>query len=200
MMQQAAKNEREASKPFSLHFGEVTGVDPLKIKIDQKHEVEQDEEERLFLLTDMVRDHYVWMIAHDNTADGDSNGAGFHDQVTTKQNQDHGHVINPGDVNVIVETSGGVGTGQNPAPIQTQTQSQHTDHDHNYHYRGGVFKAKYGLKKGESVVLLQAQGGQSYIVLARFQAPKGAEGSGDDESNSADHYAPDKNGDREGYT
>ena len=192
-MRIVAANERKSSKPFGMVFGEVTGVDPLKIKIDQKLEVGEE----FLILTNAVRDHHVWMIAHDNTADGDSGGAGYHDQVTTKQNQDHIHAFPHVHMVTVVPPAEGATTSTSPE--KTQTQSEKTDHDHNYHYRGGVFKVKCGLKKDEKVILLQVQGGQSYVVLDRYESPIGTEGTGDDEDNRDNLYAPDSNGDREGY-
>ena len=196
-MKKAAVDAVNAEYPFALTFGTVIEEKPLKIRISEKGKEPIELDEGLLHLANAVRDHYVWMKAHDNTEDSDSNGAGYHDQVTTKQNQDHIHVINPGDVNVAVTTSGGAGTGQNPAPVRTQTQSEKTDHDHNYHYRGGVFKAEYGLKKDEDVILFRVQGGQSYVVLDRVVPAKGREGT--DDTNDSGAYNPNANGDREGY-
>jgi len=195
-MQNIALDVVSTTRPASLVFGNVTGVDPLKIRLEGDANGEDLREDQL-ILTNAVRDHYVWLKAHDNTADGDSDGAGYHDQVTTRQNQDHIHKF-PHDHGVLVAGSGGATVPGTALPNETQTQSDKKDHDHNYHYRGGVFKAELGLKQGEKVVMIQAQGGQHWVVLDRFEIPKGKEGS--DDTNDPDPYDPDANNDRDGYT
>jgi hypothetical protein len=144
-----------AEKPFSLRFGEVTGVNPLKIKIDQHLEVG----EAFLVLTDAVRDYYVKLEAYDSKDENQD----YH--ITEKQNQDHRHQLL--NIPVTVTPSAGVANGI--------TETQNADHDHNY--KGGVFKVRLGLKQGEKVILLQVQGGQSYVVLDRVNPPEGTEGS-----------------------
>jgi len=170
----------DSTKPFKIVYGEVTGTSPLRIRIDQKLEVGED----VLILTNAVRDYHVFLEAYDNTAAYDDGGAGHH--VIEIQNQDHSHEIKDVPVDTTVNTTvtvtapqpgagTGVGTGTGFANGRTEDQSQDTDHDHNY--KGGVFKVKLGLKQGEQVVLLQVQGGQSYIVLDRVDSPIGDEGS-----------------------
>ena len=156
VMQKAAAGVLDAAKLFSYMEGEVTGTDPLKIRVDQKLELVEEQ----LILTNAVRDHYVFMETYDNEKDSDQQGDGYH--VTEKQNQDHRH-------NFMDATT--------PAAVPniTDTQSGETDHDHNY--KGGVVKMKYGLKRGEKVHLLQVDGGQHFIVLDRKDPPKGKEGS-----------------------
>ena len=184
----------QASMPFAVTFGTVIETEPLTIRIGGLGEQPIDLPEKLLILSNNVRDHFVWMIAHDNTKDGESNGAGYHDQVTMRQNQDHVHQFQHIHMVTVVPPAEGATTSTSPE--KTETQSGETNHDHNYRYRGGVFKAKYGLKKNEKVILLRVQGGQSYIVLDRFEPPIGTEGIGEEEKNTGDLYNPDSNGDR----
>lgn len=160
-MKRSAKGQVEATKPFGYLEGEVSSESPLKIRVDQKLELVEEQ----LILTNAVRDHYVFLEAYDNEKDSDQQGDGHH--VTEKQNQNHIHKL----VNVPVSTSGGTGTANGA----TETQSSEGDHDHDY--KGGVFKVKLGLKKGEKVHLLQVDGGQHFIVLDRKDPPKGKEGS-----------------------
>ena len=200
-VQDIARECIKASNPAGIVYGVVINPDPDNMKIrlgDDCGNLELHKDQ--IILTNAVRDHYVWLKAHDNTEDGDSDGAGYHDQVTTKQNQQHIHDFSH-EHTVTVAPSAGTTTGKIPDPdisYKTDEQSEDHDHDHNYHYRGGVFKAEYGLKKDEKVIMLQVQGGQHWVVLDRVEAAKGEEGS--DDTNEPDPYNPDSNGDREGYT
>jgi len=171
-MQQAAKGVIYAEKPFAYLQGTVSGTDPLKIRVDQKLELVEEQ----LILTNAVRDHHVFLEAYDNEKAYDDGGAGHH--VSEIQNQDHSHEIQnvPVDTTVtITAPQPGAGTGTGFANGRTEDQSQETDHDHNY--KGGVFKFKLGLKKDEKVHLLQVDGGQHFIVLDRVDPPTGKEGS-----------------------
>ena len=151
VMKQAALGAVAGLDLFAYLDGTVSGTDPLKIKVDQKLELE----EKQLIMTNAVRDHYIKLEAYDSHKEEKD----YH--VTEKQNQGHMHQFTDA-------TPGG------PVLSITQTQSQEKDHDHKY--KGGVFKICLGLKKDEKVHLLQIQGGQHFIVLDRVDPPKGEEG------------------------
>lgn len=134
LQKQAAIEAMNATNPTSFMFGTVTSINPLKVQIDQKTILTDDE----LILTDAVRDHKVEMTV---------------DHMTEEEEQDHFHAFT--DV-----TPGG------PTPSQTQTQN--VKHTHKYTGKK-VFSVHNALKVNETVIVIQMQGGQRFIVLDRVE-------------------------------
>ena len=62
-MKKAARDEREASKPVNVFFGEVQAVSPLKINVEQKMVLGEAQ----LVLTRNVTDHMVTVTVQWNT-------------------------------------------------------------------------------------------------------------------------------------
>jgi len=60
-VKRAALEAVRADKPFGFLYGEVTGVSPLKVRVDQKLELAASQ----LILTNAVRDHAVKMTVDD---------------------------------------------------------------------------------------------------------------------------------------
>ena len=75
------------------------------------------------------------------------------DHETEEEEQEHFHAFT--DV-----TPGG--------PTPSQTQAQNMKHKHKYKGKK-VFTVHNALKKGETVILIQMQGGQRFVVLDRVE-------------------------------
>lgn len=62
-VKRAAIDAVRAQKPFALLHGTVTGVSPLKVRVDQKFELSAPQ----LILTSAVRDHTVTVTEADGT-------------------------------------------------------------------------------------------------------------------------------------
>jgi hypothetical protein len=164
-IQRIAKNERLNSKPCDFVFGEVVSeeYEKLQIKISDKVILT----EAFLILTNAVQDHYVDIEVYSKTIDDndlsefqserDANVSGFNS---------HLHAISALPV-TLNGTPVGVGTGATNATLTPMTKTVKTSHLHNIAGRKRI-RIYNGLHKGESVILLRAQGGNSFIVLDRM--------------------------------
>jgi hypothetical protein len=159
----------KASGSTGVLFGVVDSENPLIIKVGDKLTLK----ERHLQLTNAVRDHYVFLEAYDNSdafignfsaSGGASGGQSDPYHVTENNTQDMVHTHGYSDNIEGVPTS------------STTAEQTTTNTDHDHHYKGGVFKVKLGLKKGENVILIRIQGGQKFLVLDRMNPPTGQEG------------------------
>lgn len=164
-IQRIARNERLNSKPCDFVFGEVVSeeYEKLQIKISDKVILT----EAFLVLTNAVQDHFVDIEVYSKTID-DNDLSEF--QAERDSNVDifnsHIHPITA----LPVTLNGapvGVGIGATASTLTPNTKVLKTSHLHNIAGRKKI-RIYNGLHKGESVLLLRAQGGNSFIVLDRM--------------------------------
>lgn len=164
-IQRIARNERINSKPCDFVFGEVVSeeYEKLQIKISDKVILT----EAFLVLTNAVQDHFVDIEVYSKTID-DNDLSEF--QAERDANVDifnsHIHPITA----LPVTLNGapvGVGIGATASTLTPNTKVLKTSHLHNIAGRKKI-RIYNGLHKGESVLLLRAQGGNSFIVLDRM--------------------------------
>lgn len=176
-----------ASNPTSLVVGMVTNTNPLQVTVEQKLTLDED----FLILTKHVQDHYVDMsVSHYTEQQGFSGLAHSHTYsgITNPTDVDqHKHLVSiPSQ-----ETEPSMRQDTPSSQIETSTvKNSSTSHEHNYsgvtedalkdeelevktkhlHRYEGRKKIllHYGLKQGETVLLIKMQGGQKYIVLDRL--------------------------------
>ena len=170
-IQRIARNERLNSKPCDFVFGEVVSeeYEKLQIKISDKVILT----EAFLILTNAVRDHYVDIEVYSKTID-DNDLSEFQEERDANVGvfNDHTHVVSlPTSLPVAGAVPSGstvpFASGTVPAPLIPMTKTVKTSHLHNIAGRKRV-RIYNGLHKGESVLLLRAQGGNSFIVLDRM--------------------------------
>ena len=162
----------QASNPASLVIGEVTSVNPLNITIEQRLTLDED----FLILTKNVTDHYVDMtVSHSTVSNGISGLSHSHSYSgETKETNVDAHTHD-----ITSETGGSTSS----EAVSGSTLHKHsysgttndalsgaeaaTKHSHGYKGRKKIM-LHYGLKQGESVLLIKMQGGQKYIVIDRI--------------------------------
>lgn len=162
-----------ASNPTSLVVGMVTSTSPLQITIEQRLMLDED----FLILTKHVTDHYVDVTVSHSTKDKGVSGL-THSHTykgTTKESSvdGHTHVVPLKEGNVTSEPAK-EGTTSHTHLYEGETEKAFaesaedtTKHAHEYKGRKKVL-IHYGLKQGESVLLIRMQGGQKYLVLDRI--------------------------------
>lgn len=143
-VKRAALEAVNASKPFALTFGTVISASPLKVQIDQKLTLSAAQ----LILTSSVRDYTVEM-----TVD--------HSTEKALENIDLSRAHSYTDQSYTSSTT------------RTTQSAGQKDLTHTHAYKGKKkFTVHLGLKVGEKVILLRADGGKQYIVLDRVEEPK----------------------------
>lgn len=142
-VKRAAVDAVAAGKPFGLVLGKVTSVSPLKVQVDQKLELTDAQ----LILTNAVRDYTVSMTL---------------DHQTDSSLTDHAHAYSG-------DTKNG-GNSPHTHAYSGATEAVNLTHRHKYSGTKS-FRVNLGLKVGEQVLLLRADGGQKFIVLDRVEAP-----------------------------
>lgn len=152
----------EESKPVAVVYGEVTGTDPLEVTVDQKLKLTED----FLLLTNAVRDHYVYMTL-DHTTD------------TAYLDADHSHSASSkfeGDVSTTIKNKvdpsstkvESTAETKMDGSVETTVQQVQIPLNHSHGYTGKKkFLVHNGLRNGEKVILLRFQKGQRFLVLDR---------------------------------
>lgn len=152
----------EESKPVAVVYGEVTGTDPLEVTVDQKLKLTED----FLLLTNAVRDHYVYMTV-DHTTD------------TAYLDADHSHSASSkfeGDVSTTIKNKvdpsstkvESTAETKMDGSVETTVQQVQIPLNHSHGYTGKKkFLVHNGLRNGEKVILLRFQKGQRFLVLDR---------------------------------
>lgn len=141
LIKKAAVEAVEASKPAGIVFGTVVAVNPLKISVEQKLPLEEED----LILTDNVIDYDTELSFNDPTIEqlvkvGDNPIA--KNAILTKNPQTPTETTTP----VILE-------GQ----LKFMNKIKH---------KITIYNA---LKIGERVLMLRVQGGQQYVVLNRWR-------------------------------
>lgn len=113
-MKKAARDEREASKPVNVFFGEVQSVAPLKINVEQKMVLGEAQ----LVLTRNVMDYTMavtvdWLTEgglgmHSHTVNGKDGGGDVIDLTTGESNLIHEHSI-AGKKDIIIHNGLAVG-------------------------------------------------------------------------------------------
>lgn len=170
IIKKAALEAVSASNPTSLVIGMVTSTSPLQITIEQRLTLDED----FLILTKNVTDHYVDMsVSHSTVSQGIAGLSHSHKYSGYTQEiniDEHKHTIQGSES--LLETSTAVnGTTLHKHHYEGSTDgalsAEATLHGHSYKGRKKVLM-HYGLKQGESVLLIKMQGGQKYIVLDRI--------------------------------
>ena len=142
-VKRAAVEAVEAKKPFALVFGEVISVSPLMVGIDQKLKLTEAQ----LILTSAVRDFTIFMtVSHETQNALGSHSHSYSGKTETAGRESHSH------------------------GYSGETEKEDLTHSHSYEGKKEYF-VHNGLKAGERVLLLRANGGQKYIILDRVEAP-----------------------------
>ena len=143
-VKRAALEAVMSSKPFALAFGTVISTAPLKVQIDQKFILTEAQ----LILTSAVKDYTVEMTVDHETGNALSDIDLSHTHSYTDQSY----------------TS---------STTRTTQSGGKKDLTHKHEYKGKKkFTIHLGLKVGEKVILLRADGGKQYIVLDRVEVPR----------------------------
>ena len=172
ILKRIAREERESADLCNILIGTVTSANPLKIRISQKIELDED----FLVLSRNVTDYNTDVsldvntdsvsIAHTHGVDftsqtgGSTNhvhGVNIESQLGGKPDPDHKHTVTGNTSSVdISHTHGVVGV----------TQSAGGSHSHKVKGRMTV-TVHNALKQGEKVLLMMEDGGQTYYVIDR---------------------------------
>jgi len=164
-IQRIARNERLNSKPCDFVFGEVVSeeYEKLQIKISDKVILT----EAFLVLTNAVQDHFVDIEVYSKTID-DNDLSEFQAERDTNVDIFNSHIHPITALPVTLNGAPvGVGIGATASTLTPNTKVLKTSHLHNIAGRKKI-RIYNGLHKGESVLLLRAQGGNSFIVLDRM--------------------------------
>lgn len=159
IIKQAAIEANEAAKPMNLLIGVVTSESPLVITLEQRLPLSEE----FLILTKHVTDHYVDMTVSHSTATTNIEDHKHSYQGETEETNVDTHV-HSGDAGPTGQTTN---TGHKHSYQGQTTSGGGGEHGHNYSGRKKIL-LHYGLKQGESVLLLRMQGGQKYLVLDRI--------------------------------
>ena len=143
-----ALNLFDTMQPTDILFGKVIGVEPLEIMINQMNIIPAD----FLVLTNAVQDHSVDMTISMQTVE---------DNYLDANAMAHTHIGTTLTGNLGAPIAGNTGT----------TPDFDTTHKHDIKGRKKI-TLHYGLKVGESVMLIRLQGGQRYVVLDRVEMPQ----------------------------
>lgn len=174
IIKQAACEANEATKPMNLLIGVVTSESPLVITIEQRLPLSDE----FLILTKHVTDHYVDMTVSHSTKDKSISGlAHSHSyEGTTLETSIDGHTHDvQGDKGSVTSGEAKEGTtshthfygGTTGLAFNNSNVDETTKHYHDYKGTKKIL-LHYGLKQGESVLLIRMQGGQKYVVLDRI--------------------------------
>lgn len=162
IIKQIALAAYEESKPVAVVYGEVAGIDPLEITIDQKLKLTED----FLILTNAVRDHDVYMTV-DHTTDMAYMNADHTHSATSEFEGDVSTTIKNKVEPTSTKVESTAETKMNGS-VETNVQQVQIPLNHSHGYTGKKkFHIHNGLKKGENVILLRFQNGQRFLVLDR---------------------------------
>lgn len=138
MIKQASVEAVDAKKPCNILFGRVASTEPLQININQKLTLASD----FLVLTKAVQDYEVDIEVSCEV-----------EEETFKEN--HTHTFS--------------GTDSNGDSFSGTTGNGNLKGKHKHKVKGKKkIKVYNGLKTGEEVIVIRAQGGQKYVVLDRL--------------------------------
>lgn len=162
----------KASNPTSLVIGTVTSTSPLQITVDQKLTLDED----FLILTKNVKNHYVDMsVSHSTVSNGIAGLSHSHSYSgETEENNIDAHTHNiTSETGEMASSEAIAGTTLHKHLYSGTTNEAFSNSEsatkHSHEYKGKKkIMLHYGLKQGESVLLIKMQGGQKYIVLDRI--------------------------------
>lgn len=140
----AAMDAVNASKQTGIVFGNVISVDPLKINIEQKLTLSMAQ----LVLTRNVTDYTVFMTVNHQT-----------NQSQGSVDLTHKHSFTGSTSNDLSHSHSCSGDTENGG-------QKNLTHSHNYEGKK-TFLMHNALKIGEKVIMIQALGGQKFIVMDR---------------------------------
>lgn len=157
VIKRMAVGANDANAPTSVLFGVVTSVDPLEITVEQKLKLTKE----FLVLTKNVMDYTVKVTMDWSTED-------------KKLKADHNHTV---DVNSNISVSSDISpnddnqkiTNNVTGEVSVVVQKEAIDLTHNHNINGTKsITIHNALKSGEKVILIQQQGGNSFVVLDKF--------------------------------
>ncbi len=140
-VKRAAKEEREASKPVNVFFGEVRSVSPLEIQVEQTFTLGEAQ----LVLTRNVTDYELTATVSWDT------------EEALKASHKH-------------QLSGSTETGGDPGhshSLLSSTDAVNLKHTHGIAGQKKII-IHNALRAGDKVVLLRRQGGQQFVVADRI--------------------------------
>lgn len=165
LIKKAAVDAVEAEKPAAVCFGKVVSIAPLKILAEQRLTLGENQ----LILTGAVKNHYadVYFSGFTNT-DAFMNAAHIH--IISKTD---GGAESENGANTASENGEGI-PGNRKDGLENQQKeftcdSGNLDTRHRHGFSGRKRILIYnGLREGENVILLRAEGGQRFIVIDRL--------------------------------
>jgi hypothetical protein len=169
-IQRIAYKERLNSKPCDFVLGTVVSEEYEKLQIQISDKIILTE--AFLVLTNAVQDHFVDVEIYSKTID-DNDLSKYQNERDANVGvfNAHTHAVTlPTQLPVTGAVPAGTtvpfASGEVPAPLAAMTKSVKTSHLHNIAGRKKI-RIYNGLHKGESVLLLRAQGGNTFVVLDR---------------------------------
>lgn len=152
-----SQGANEASAPCDLLFGVVTSISPLEITVEQKLKLTQE----FLILTKNVKDYTVEVSIDWET-----------ENKTLNANHSHSK---SGSITVNSKAT----VSPNPDSIQVSVSNEVTDNTkidtksinltHNHEITGKKKMTIHnGLKRNDTVILIQKKGGQEYVVIDKI--------------------------------
>lgn len=161
LIKKAAVDAVEAGKPAAVCFGRVTGTAPLKITVDERLSLGEGQ----LILTEAVKDRYEDVYFSCFTDRGESeaeegNIAGGDSRKEEKEKAENGSEsgVVKGGLKTAEKREEGIVSGEGDSD---------RGHRHGFSGRKRILICG-GLREGENVILLRAEGGQRFIVIDRL--------------------------------
>ena len=172
LIKRAALEAVEAEKPAAVCFGRVVSAAPLKISVEQRLTLGENQ----LILTEAVKNHYadVYFSGFTNTdafmnaahshiiskAEGGGEGGSRSDAASGNRED-----ISENREDILGNREGG--SENEHEELTCDGGDLDTRHRHGFSGRKRIMIYN-GLREGEKVILLRAEGGQRFIVIDRL--------------------------------
>lgn len=163
LIKKAALDAVAASKPTEIRFGTVLSASPLKIQLNQKLILSENQ----VILTRNVTDYEIDMaVSHTTEMALENGGSHSHGYTgTTDSAGEHTHEASGSEATITVQPNG-IHSHSYSGGTETVTL---TGLLHNHQYSGvKKYKVHNALVSGDKVALLRLQGGKRFLVLDRI--------------------------------
>lgn len=152
-----SQGANEASAPCDLLFGVVTSISPLEITVEQKLKLTQE----FLILTKNVKDYTVEVSVDWETGNKTLNANHSHSKsgnITVNSKA----TVNPNPDSIQVSIS-------NEVTDNTKIDEKTINLTHNHKITGKKkITVHNGLKRNDTVILIQKKGGQEYVVIDKI--------------------------------
>lgn len=157
IIKRMAMGANDASAPTAVFFGTVTKADPLEIAVEQKMTLTSE----FLILTKNVKDYTVdvtmdWMTENKTLDANHDHSMGGNIEVTSSAN------VNPNPEGINVSITNNVNDTKS-----VETKNINLTHNHAIKGRKQI-TVHNALKVGDTVILLQQQGGLNFVVLDKI--------------------------------